>query len=252
MAATEEKPKENILGELEEQLTDINKTALLIAYERWLETQREDALFQDPLAERLKGVSGKKVSDEFQLKCTLFEFPDWPEFHICWTAVRTKFIDEWFKKEIARLKEQNVETVQIVNIGAGVDSRPSRLECMKGTHVWECDMAAINAIKENILEKLGAACIPEKRTSVDADFNENTLENALAEKGYNKELPTLWLAEGLLMYLGVPRQKEFLTLLSSLSAPGSGACLNFLQSIPEYTLQDHELIAVTFSFSLQL
>merc|ERR1719361_1474477 len=69
------------------------------------------------------GKSGKEVSESFRGNNVAFGFPDWPEFHVCWTAVRTAFIDNWLKEGCERIGDG----VQIVNLGAGVCSRGYRL-----------------------------------------------------------------------------------------------------------------------------
>ena len=70
-----------------------NDSAMMIAYERYLESQREDALCNDPFGSALAGSKGETLSDNFGNNCAAFGFPEWPEFHKMWTAVRTKFID---------------------------------------------------------------------------------------------------------------------------------------------------------------
>ena len=37
---------------------------------------------------------GESLSAAFEAYATPFGFPDWPDFHRTWTAVRTKFIDD--------------------------------------------------------------------------------------------------------------------------------------------------------------
>ena len=75
--------------------TFTNDSAMMIAYERFLESKREkDALFLDPFAEKMASTKGESLSDAFGQYKNHFGFDDWPEFHKTWTAVRTKFIDD--------------------------------------------------------------------------------------------------------------------------------------------------------------
>ena len=123
--------------QLEEALSQTGVTALMVAYERALETEREDALFKDPLAKQLAGESaGEQMSQKMELHAPAFGFADWPQYHKQWTVCRTAFIDNWFK--------QNVEPgIQVVNLGAGVDTRPFRLPCLKDVScVFEVDRTA--------------------------------------------------------------------------------------------------------------
>eukprot|EP00438_Fugacium_kawagutii_P020714 Skav225270 [mRNA] locus=scaffold4099:132079:132900:+ [translate_table: standard] len=90
-----------------------------------------DALFRDPYAKALSG-HGLEMSDRLGEAASHFGFDDWPEFHKVlsvelvqvkvkvWTVVRTKFIDD-------TLSAVN-DVRQMVNLGAGVDTRPFRLD----------------------------------------------------------------------------------------------------------------------------
>ena len=102
----------------------VNDSALMIAFERSLETARPDALFQDPFALAMAGKKGEGLSSTFGTYAAGFGFPEWPEFHKMWTAVRTKFIDDRLKAHAA-----SGEFTQLVNLGAGVDTRAYRLDC---------------------------------------------------------------------------------------------------------------------------
>ena len=84
-------------------------TALLAAGWRAMESSRSDALFDDPLAAGLAGESGLRIA------ATL---PDG-----AWVvAIRTVVIDGFVRSAIA----SPVDT--IINIGAGLDTRPYRME----------------------------------------------------------------------------------------------------------------------------
>ena len=59
-----------------------NDSAMMIAWERHLETKRgAEALFSDPFAEALAGVKGEALSEGFGGMCKIFELEGWPEFH---------------------------------------------------------------------------------------------------------------------------------------------------------------------------
>ena len=62
--------------------TFTNDSAMMIAYERFLESKREkDALFLDPFAEKMASTKGESLSDAFGQYKNHFGFDDWPEFH---------------------------------------------------------------------------------------------------------------------------------------------------------------------------
>lgn len=91
-----------------------NSSAMMIAFERSLETRRgaDKALFQDPFAAALAGDQGEKLSSAFGANCTLFGLEGWPEFHKTWTVVRTKFIDDHIERCAAK-----GDIKQLVNLG---------------------------------------------------------------------------------------------------------------------------------------
>merc|ERR1712125_37105 len=101
---------------------------------------------------------------EFGAASVHFAFDGWPEFHKMWTAVRTKFIDDQLAKATA-------DVSQLVNLGAGLDTRRFRLDCYKNlASVFEVDMAVINDAKAKILAKLGATPLCEKSEIVSIDL----------------------------------------------------------------------------------
>mmetsp|Transcript_19812 Transcript_19812/g.39478 ORF Transcript_19812/g.39478 Transcript_19812/m.39478 type:complete len:297 (-) Transcript_19812:118-1008(-) len=210
-----------------------NESAFMIVYERALETDRgEDALILDPFAKRLAAVTkGKELSEHFgKNACEHFGFKGWPDFHRQWTAVRTRFIDDAIRRTVSP-----PDGLQFVNLGAGFDMRSYRLACLSpAAAAYEVDMEAMNRSKESVFEALlvdkgGAATEPVcPRRVVSADFTvENDLTNSLKGAGYDAAGRGLFLAEGLIMYLG-EAQRSFLQEVSRLAAPGSVLILNFL------------------------
>ena len=139
-------------GIIEEIGNFTNDSAMLIAHERALETSKgkEIALFQDPFAKFLQGPKGETLSNDFGDYAAAFGFTGWPGFHKTWTVVRTKFIDDQIEEYI---KGGKGTLTQMVNLGAGVDTRAYRLECYKNfTNVFEVDMKVINDAKEKVFD----------------------------------------------------------------------------------------------------
>ena len=213
-----------------------NDSAMMIAYERDLETRRGPtvALFQDPFAHYLQGLKGEQLSKDFGTNASaIFGFPGWDEFHITWTAVRTKFIDDQIK---ANIKKGNVEISQLVNLGAGLDTRAHRLECYKSFRkVFDVDMEKINEMKTNVFDILrtnGQMGKPycDNLYNISMDFlDENkTLLNELTKINFSSNEPTIFVAEGLIMYLGEGKSR-FLKEISCSAAPGSVLILNFIE-----------------------
>jgi len=220
--------EESAYGELTDKF--VNDSARMIAYERFLETSREDALFQDPLASALAGGDkGEKLSETFGSYCDGFYFPGWPEFHKTWTVVRTKFIDD----TIVRLAKAGAHK-QLVNLGAGFDTRAYRLECFDAftNGSFEVDMETNNIGKRtvfrDVLSQHASRC-PVHLVDLDFLSTEKTLETELAAQSpsFDATQPSIFLAEGLVQYLGDGKAKLFADV-SRVAAPGSVFILQYL------------------------
>lgn len=206
-----------------------NDSAMMIAYERALETERDDALIHDPFAKFFQGSKGASLSEQFGAACVHFQFDGWVEFHKMWTAVRTKFIDDELAKACGT-------TSQFVNLGAGLDTRCLRLECLKSVNVaFEVDMQVINDFKAKILPKLGVTPICEKVEVLALDFldEEKTLKTELPGRGLDLQKPTVFVAEGLVQYLGAGKIK----LLKDVADVAYDGSVFILQYLDDSTLE---------------
>lgn len=234
---TEEKASEN---ENQEQVDDTkeaenvdldnftNESALMIAYERAIETESEEPLISDPYARRLAGTKGEALSATFGENGHYFGFPDWPEFHKTWTVVRTKFIDD---KIGALINEAHDAPLQFVNLGAGLDTRALRLDCLKDAQgSWEVDMEVINSFKAQVFANMpdAASVCPQHIVSADL-LNATGLESALAAEDFDKTIASVIVAEGLIMYLP-GKEEQLLQAVSGIAASGSTLILNFLDA----------------------
>jgi methyltransferase (TIGR00027 family) len=90
----------------------VSDTAFLVARYRAIESARPDALFRDALADRLAGEKGKAIVASLPTPATL-------GWHV---AIRTVVIDELIREAVAR------GVGMVINLGAGLDARPYRLD----------------------------------------------------------------------------------------------------------------------------
>jgi methyltransferase (TIGR00027 family) len=112
-----------------------------------------------------------------------------------YVIARTKYIDSIFEKAI--LKEFD----QILVFGAGFDSRGIRfLNKNSKTNVFELDVPITQNAKMNQLKKRGVELNPHI-IFISIDFNKESLENKLDESGFRKNRKSLFVLEGLTMYL---------------------------------------------------
>ncbi|MEU9916296.1 class I SAM-dependent methyltransferase [Streptomyces sp. NPDC051001] len=186
-------------------------TAVGVARVRALETEREIALFRDPLAQAFATAGGLWPSspplpdDEATRRRRLAV-----SFSI---VVRTRFLDDLLQQASAS------GVRQVVLLGAGMDSRAFRMDWPENTRLFEVDTAAPLDFKAAVLrqERAVARC---ERTTVPVDLREDW-SGALAAAGHDPAAPTMWIVEGLLIYLPEDAVDLLLARISTQSAPGS-------------------------------
>jgi methyltransferase (TIGR00027 family) len=163
-------------------LESVSDTALLVAHHRAMESARPDALFRDPYAERLAGNRGEEIARRLR----------WGKRMAWSTITRTVLIDEI----VPRLVGEGVDTV--LNLAAGLDSRPYRLPLPPSLRWVEMDLPALTAAKTEVMKDERPRCQLE-RVSVDL-ANPSERQRALAEQA-GKTKKARVLTEGLLVYL---------------------------------------------------
>lgn len=127
-------------------------------------------------------------------------------------VIRTRFFDEM-------LLDAAGTSHQIVLLGAGLDARAFRLPWPKATRLFELDQPDLLSWKQQVLEGAGAEPTCE-RIVVPADLRTDW-PSALARAGHDDNAPTVWLAEGLLVYLAAPVVEQLLRELTARSPDGS-------------------------------
>ena len=117
---------------------------------------------------------------------------------------------------------------QVVLLGAGMDTRVFRLRTKSGTVAdvaFEVDMPEVLNAKQAVLEKcdesLTQLTLVKRRVSVGVDLNHPKWSETLLAAGFDPTAPTVWLAEGLTMYLEPHAMAALTATLHELSAPHS-------------------------------
>jgi methyltransferase (TIGR00027 family) len=126
-----------------------------------------------------------------------------------WLAARIRGFDELVR---------TAPETQVVVLGAGYDTRAWRF-ARDGVRFWEVDHPATQADKRRLAPEGGPSYVPLDLTATPAG-------PALLEAGVDDGRPTLFVAEGLVMYLA---DDELVTLLGGLeaaAAPGSRLAFN--------------------------
>jgi methyltransferase (TIGR00027 family) len=160
----------------------VSDTAFLIAHFRAVESARADALFRDPLAAVLAGERGDAIAAA------------WPAVAMTsWmTAVRTVVIDDYVRAAIGR----GVEV--IVNLGAGLDTRPYRLDLPAALHWIEVDYPDVIAFKESRLTGQVPHCRLER---LGIDLADATARRAFFDRLGAAGKRLLVVTEGVVPYL---------------------------------------------------
>lgn len=140
---------------------------------------------------------------------------------------RTLFFDEVFT---GALKES---FPQVVLLGAGYDSRGIRFKHLNnGARIIELDMAPTQNLKIKYLKR-NKIEIPNNLIFVPIDFNNQSLESVLTSAGYRKGERTLFIWEGVTMYIDPQSVKDTLTFIRQCSTSDSLLAFDFVISFPE-------------------
>jgi O-methyltransferase involved in polyketide biosynthesis len=123
-------------------VSNVSDTARWVAVYRAQESARSDALFRDPFAERLAGERGRAIA----LKARRQMMNGWP------IIVRTKIIDDLV---LASIREG---CDRVVNLAAGLDTRPYRMNLPADLTWIEADLPALVEEKEKIFAGEKPAC----------------------------------------------------------------------------------------------
>jgi methyltransferase (TIGR00027 family) len=116
---------------------------------------------------------------------------------------------------------------QVVIIGAGFDPLSFELhQEFPSAQFWEIDHPATQRHKRSALSKIDAG----RLHFVAMDLSAITLgREALIKTGFESTLRSVWIAEGLLMYLTPDAVSSLMRTLKSLSAPGSRFVFTFME-----------------------
>ncbi|GAA4608001.1 class I SAM-dependent methyltransferase [Actinoallomurus liliacearum] len=205
----------------------VGLTALMVAAARAIETHRHDTLAQDVYAEHFVRAAGASAGWPVRPQ----QVPD-GEVDPLWGrlgryfGLRTRVFDDFV------LRRTGEGARQVVLLGAGLDTRAYRLDWPPGCRIFEIDQKGVLAFKDRVLDGLGA--VPKtQRTTIAADLRHDWTR-ALTDAGFDPAAPTVWFAEGLLLYLPPAAERALIAAVDALSAAGSALAYEIKLS-PEST-----------------
>lgn len=167
-------------------INDVTDTALWVASYRATESERPDAIFHDPYAAKLCGEKGRKIAEAMHQRVPSMRYTSWS------VVIRTYIIDNYIQELIA----DGVDT--IVNLGAGLDSRPYRMNLPNTLRWIEVDYPAMIERKQKILAEDKPRCQLER---VSMDLADRNLRQKLFSEINAKSKKTAILTEGVVPYL---------------------------------------------------
>lgn len=132
---------------------------------------------------------------------------------------RVRYFDDFVKKFI----DDGLE--QLVILGAGYDTRAYRIEELKGkVKVFEVDHPNTQSFKIQKIKEIFDST-PCHVVYVPVDFETEKLGQKLLDNGYNRSKKTLFVMEGLVMY--IPPKAVAETLLFIVENSGKGSAVIF-------------------------
>ena len=164
-------------------IESVSDTARWVAVYRAMESERPDALFRDPFARRLAGEKGDEIVRTLK-----------DAHRMAWAMiVRTQVFDEIIMAEIAT---DGVDLV--LNLAAGLDARPWRLELPPTLQWVDVDLPEILRYK---LQTIGNATPKCRYEAFETDLTDARARRALFDRVGALAHRVLIVTEGLLIYL---------------------------------------------------
>jgi methyltransferase (TIGR00027 family) len=137
-------------------------------------------------------------------------------------VARTRWIDDALRAALADAPEQ------LVILGAGFDSRAWRLPELSALRVFEVDHPDTQARKRQALARAGVG-VPAHVRFVATDFDQQGLERAMAEAGYDPARRTVFVWEGVSNYL-TPAAVDATLRWCAAAAPGSRVIFTYIHA----------------------
>jgi methyltransferase (TIGR00027 family) len=170
----------------------VGRTALGTATCRLIEQYQPESrrLFTDPVAKEMVGAVIRFLMRfasmrNFTVKQTDASTPGIFGAQIC----RTRYIDDAVEQALAQ------GIVQVVILGAGLDTRPYRLRGMEGVRAFEVDLPAVQKDKmKKVQSFLGK--LPERVSFIPIDFDTQILEEVFAGTAFDPSRPAVFVWEG--------------------------------------------------------
>ena len=163
-------------------ITHVSDTAHWVAMYRAMESERADALFDDPYARQMAGELGESIVREVPYGGSM-----------AWAViVRTAVMDEMIMACLER------GATRVLNLGAGLDTRAFRLKLPAELRWFDVDLPAMVAHRRTCLKDVKPRC---EHAHITADVTDAKGLSDLVSAAAAGHGPMLVVSEGLLVYL---------------------------------------------------
>ncbi|HXZ29237.1 MAG TPA: SAM-dependent methyltransferase [Terriglobales bacterium] len=177
----------------------ISDTALWVAVYRAQESERADAVFRDPHARKLAGERGRQIAAAMPFA----------QKHSWSYVARTWLVDQIVEREVQQ------GTDMVINLAAGLDARPYRMQLPASLRWVEVDLPDMLSYKQEILAADRPQCGLER---VPLDLRDTAARRALFQRLGGEARRALVISEGLIVYFDEAGVAE---LARDLAAPAS-------------------------------
>src|SRR5215216_2692143 len=154
-----------------------------------------------------------------------------PPGAIAFITARERYIDDFLKTCLSEGLDQ------VVVLGAGFDTRAYRIAGIEQTRLFEVDHPATQKVKLKRLKKV-IDPLPGHVTFIPVDFNTQTLAERLFTSGYNEQGKTLFIWQGVTMYLTPEGVDSTLAFIANHSGPGGAVIFDYFYN---ETLRDMKM-----------
>lgn len=149
--------------------------------------------------------------------------------HVNSLVARVRYFDDIVKSSLAGGMEQ------LVILGAGYDTRAYRIDGTDKIRVFEVDHPATQPVKTEKIREIFAS-LPGHVTYVPVDLGADDLGQRLTDRGYDPSRKTLFIMEGILMYLPPDMVDQILSFIVRHSGRGSAILFDYIpQSVVDGT-----------------
>lgn len=135
-------------------------------------------------------------------------------------VLRARFMDDYSRQCLSDGYQQ------VVLLGAGYDSRCLRLEEFRSARIFELDLNSTQVIKKALTRRLTGK-LPDNVTYVPIDFSKDSLQDKLARSGFQKHKKTLFIWEGVTLFLNKDIIQETLGRIAEMGT-GNRLVFDFL------------------------